>query len=185
MPIWTTITSPNDGSLYWTHYFNSDQATAQQYFYGNIENLAKLAYAMQGKAKPQLSKYTANLATSYQLAGITSNRFLRNVNVGTSIRWQSRQSIGFYGAAPEADGIVRSYDPNHPIYIGSKKYVDVIAGYNFRMFKDRIKSRLQLNISNVLEGGRLQPFAARPDGSIYGYRIVDPREYKLTWSFDL
>ena len=35
------------------------------------------------------------------------------------------------------------------------------------------------------QGGRLQPIAANPDGSIWNYRIIDPRQFILSTSFDL
>jgi hypothetical protein len=37
----------------------------------------------------------------------------------------------------------------------------------------------------VFENGRLQPVAANPDGSIYAWRIVDPRKFIFTVGFDL
>ena len=35
------------------------------------------------------------------------------------------------------------------------------------------------------ENGRLQAISAFPDGSPNGYRIVDPRQFILTATFDL
>jgi len=42
-----------------------------------------------------------------------------------------------------------------------------------------------LNVRNVQEGGRLQPISAYPDGTPNAYRIVDPRQFILTMTFDL
>ena len=45
--------------------------------------------------------------------------------------------------------------------------------------------RLQLNVTNVLEDGRLQAVAVNPDGAPWAFRIVDPRQFILTATFDL
>ena len=42
-----------------------------------------------------------------------------------------------------------------------------------------------INVRNLNESGRLQPIGAFPDGTPYAYRIVDPRLFILSASFDL
>ena len=44
---------------------------------------------------------------------------------------------------------------------------------------------MQLNVKDVFEKGGLLPVGANPDGSTYAYRIVDPRRFILSASFDL
>jgi hypothetical protein len=44
---------------------------------------------------------------------------------------------------------------------------------------------VQLNVKDVFEDGRLQPVGANPDGSTYAYRIIEPRRFILSASFDL
>jgi hypothetical protein len=53
------------------------------------------------------------------------------------------------------------------------------------MFKDTIRARLQLNVRNVFENGRLQPVAYNPDGTPFAFRIIDPRQFILSANFDL
>jgi hypothetical protein len=48
-----------------------------------------------------------------------------------------------------------------------------------------VGASFQLNVRNVQEGGRLQPISAYPDGTPNAYRIVDPRQFILTMTFDL
>jgi len=45
------------------------------------------------------------------------------------VRWEDKASIGYYGAAPDADGIVRNLDRNRPIWDKSRYYIDLSAGY--------------------------------------------------------
>jgi hypothetical protein len=40
-------------------------------------------------------------------------------------------------------------------------------------------------VKNPFEDGRLQPFVYNPDGTPWNYRIVDPRQFILTATFDL
>jgi hypothetical protein len=49
-----------------------------------------------------------------------------------------------------------------------------------------VKARFQLNVKNVAEnGGGLQATGAFLDGSPSTYRIIDPRQFILSASFDL
>ena len=110
---------------------------------------------------------------------------LKGLGVGGAVRWQDQAAIGFLGAAPESDGIVRSLDANKPVYDRARFAVDLSASYGFRLFKDRVRAKVQLNVRDVLENGRLQKVAINPDGSTYAYRIIDPRWFILSTSFDL
>jgi len=40
-------------------------------------------------------------------------------------------------------------------------------------------------VRNIFEGGRLQRIGAYPDGVANDFRIVDPRQFLLTATFDL
>jgi hypothetical protein len=80
---------------------------------------------------------------------------------------------------------MRTLDPSKPVYDRSRFYADVMASYHLRLLGERVRARVQLNVRNVLESGRLQPIAVNPDGQVSIYRIVDPRQFVLTTSFDL
>jgi hypothetical protein len=64
-------------------------------------------------------------------------------------------------------------------------YGDLFVAYRTRLFADRVNATFQLNVRNLQESGRLQPISAYPDGTPNGYRIVDPRQFILTATFDL
>ncbi len=44
--------------------------------------------------------------------------------------------------------------------------------------------KIQLNINNAFEGGGLTPIAVNYDGTPWAFRIIDPREFILTTTFD-
>ena len=197
MPIWTTIKVPTDrlpdgsqlanAGLNWWTLSQGSGGRPDNFFIGNVLAPLKLGITTQGKRKPQTREYSVNLSTSYQLAGMfESNRYLKSMRVGGSVRWASKSAIGFLSGAPDvADGVIRSLDATRPVFDKPTTSADVFGSYNFRTWNNKIRCNVQLNIRNVTESGRLQPITANPDGTIWNYRIIDPRQFILTTSFDL
>jgi outer membrane receptor protein involved in Fe transport len=192
MPTWTTIknpvvtnlSNPNDPlNFWWTTPING--TTPKSWYTANVQAPVALAVATQGKQRTQTRQWRVNAVTNYKLAGITDNRWLKYVDVGGAVRWEDKACIGFYGAAPDSDGIVRKYDPNRPIWDKKRHYFDLSVGYNLRLYQDKVNCRVQLNVNDVLERGRLQAVGVNPDGTPYAFRIVDPRQFVLSATFDL
>ena len=144
-----------------------------------------MAVAVQGKPRTQTREWRANFFTNLRLSGLTEQRWLKNLNVGGGLRWEDKASIGFYGAAPDANGIVRSLDADRPVWDKSRYYVDLMAGYDLRLYNGKIRTRIQLNVRNLFEDGRLQAIAVNPDGSPWAFRIIDPRQFILSFTFSL
>jgi len=184
MPIWTTIKDPVSGSTWWTM-TAANGTVARDWYTSNVLANLKLAIATQGKRRTQTREHRINLVTNYKLAGITQNRWFKPLDIGGSIRWEEKASIGYYGAAADSDGIVRELNANLPIWDKPRYYFDFMAGYNLRLLKGKVACRLQLNVVNVFENGRIQAIAVNPDGTPWAYRIVDPRQIMLTASFSL
>jgi hypothetical protein len=184
MPIWTTIRDPITNALWWTN--PADNGTVPNTFYiNNVLAPLKLAVALQGKRRTQTAEYQASFITNYDLAGITSHRWLSKVTVGGSLRWRDEQSIGFLCAPADPDGIVREYDPNKPVWEKGESTVDLNARYSFKLFNDKVRARVQLNVNNVFEDGKLKPVSVNPDGTPWAFRIIDPRQFILSVTFDL
>ena len=184
MPIWTTVIDPRYNTPWWTTSYGGSQ-TAQQNYIAFVETPYAVTKQKQGKANPQIGRYSAKISTNYQLAGITENRYLKNMNVGGAVRWQSAVAIDYYGLPP-VNGIYTALDPNNPIYQESQYHFDVFASYRTRMFNDRIPVRFQINANDVqYTHAKLLPIAAFPNGTPSAYRIVDPAKYILTVTFDL
>ncbi|WP_438481008.1 TonB-dependent receptor plug domain-containing protein [Oleiharenicola lentus] len=184
MPVWTTIKDPVTGLPWWTTP-KDNGVIARDWYTQNVLASLKLAVALQGKRRSQTAEYQASLLTNYDLVGLTSNRWLKPLTVGGSLRWRDESSIGFLAAAPDADGIVREYDPNKPVWEKGETTVDLSAVYRLRLFNDKVRCKLQLNVNNVFEDGTLKPVAVNPDGTPWAFRIVDPRQFILSASFEL
>jgi hypothetical protein len=185
--VWTTAKDPETGELWWTS--KADNSTVPQDWYtNNVDSKLKLATALQGKRRAQTREFRVSAVNSYSLAGISNNKFLRNITVGGTVRWESKGALGYYGAAADTVGgvtAIREYDPNRPIWDKEHYYCDMMLRYRLKVFSDRVNCSLQLNVDDVFENGRLQAVAVNPDGQAWAYRIVDPRRFSLTASFDL
>jgi hypothetical protein len=100
------------------------------------------------------------------------------------VRWEGKGAIGYYGAQ-QPPTIVTSYDLSRPVYDSGHTYIDFLLGYRTKLYRDKVSAKFQLNIRNLTEDGRLQPVAAFPDGRPYAYRIIEPRVFILSATFDL
>ena len=174
MPVWTTV-KDDEGTSWW----NSTGAASG--FNTAVFAPYKLLVANAGKPRSQSREWRANGLTNYRF----TDGKLKNLSLGGGVRWESKAAIGFYGAPPDSDGVIRSYDGNRPIYDRARYYIDLTAGYNLRLFSGRVRTRIQLNVQNVLEDGRLQIVGVNPDGQPFNFRIVDPRKFVLSTTFDL
>jgi outer membrane receptor protein involved in Fe transport len=184
LPVWTTLRDDN-GQLWWTSVATTNLSgtvnNARDYYLTQLLAPYQLAVANQGKPRSQVREWRSNALTNYTF----SEGKLKDFGVGGAIRWQDKAAIGFLGAAPESDGVVRSLDAGKPVFDRARFAVDLSASYGFRLFRDRVRAKVQLNVRDVLENGRLQKVAINPDGSTYAFRIIDPRQIILSTSFDL
>jgi hypothetical protein len=184
METWMNIKDPVTGYTWWTTAAENG-VIARDWYTNNVLANLKLAVALQGKRRTQTREYRASFLTSYDLAGMTSNRLISPLTVGGSLRWEDKASIGFLGAAADADGVVREYDPNKPVWQKGDTVVDLHAKYRLKFFNNKVRCLLQLNVNNVFEDGKLQPVAVNPDGTPWAFRIVDPRQFILSATFEL
>ena len=177
LPIWTSATD-DAGALWWT---TSNGGIPRDFFTGSINAPLKLAVANQNKPRSQVREWRFNSLTNYRF----STGRLKGLGVGGAVRWEDKAAIGFRGGAPDADGIVRVYNANQPLFDKARYYIDFMSSYDLRFAQNKIRARVQLNIRNVLEKGRLQAIGVNPDGSPHTYRIIDPRQIILSTTFDL
>jgi hypothetical protein len=201
-PIWTSATAPDipdfvDGggvqvSLkdFWHGYgYNStvraDDAggntTSERYFTNVVASNYALAKALEGAAATDQRAYHAAIITNYLF---TTGR-LKGFSVGGAERWESRATLGYLGkvADPTQPTVINALDPTKPIWDKGNNYVDLWFAYSHRIWRDKINWKLQLNINNVTESGRLEATSVNYDGSPYAFRIIDPRQFVLTSTF--
>ncbi|PHX70713.1 MAG: hypothetical protein CK548_08585 [Opitutia bacterium] len=190
LPVWTTVRSdivPGDGKgpTWWTSLPPNTTQTPETRWIGEQFGPYWAAATNAGRPRSQLREYRATGLTNYDF---TEGR-LKNFNVGGAFRWESKASIGF-GAAPAEKtgpyaGTTLFLDNNKPYWDKPRAYFDLSAGYKFRLWGDKIRAKAQLNIRDVLENGRLQAVGVNPDGNPFAYRIINPRQFIFSTTFDL
>ncbi len=184
MPVWQSLIDTRSGENWWTSQYNGINSTTPLRFYeGTVAAPLRLALSKEGKTLPQIRKYSVKYSTNFQLAGVTENKILKGVNISASVRWADKAAIGYYGI-PDEEGIYRDLDGNRPVYEKARFYADIGIGYKTR-FSKKVRANFQLNVSNIQEDStRLQPVSAFPDGTPSAYRIIDPRLFIFTTTFD-
>ncbi|MCF7734433.1 MAG: TonB-dependent receptor plug domain-containing protein [Cephaloticoccus sp.] len=140
---------------------------------------------LQGQSAQGQRKYRWSFLTSYTF----EDGMLRGFTAGGSQRWEDKSVIGYYGKASGVNKyngvpVIDYSDVNRPIYDDANFYTDVWISYRRKILNDTVGMKLQLNIANVFESGGLKPVGVNYDGSTYAYRIIDPRQYTLTATFD-
>ena len=183
LPVWEKLVDPLLGTPWYTTNYNN-LGSAKSFVDGFVIAPLKLAKAQEGKSRPQVRKYRVNLSTNYRLQGICENPILKRFNVGGSLRWEDKGAIGYFGNA-QLPAIITDLDVNRPIYDGTHTYVDLLAGYRAPFFSKKVTAMWQLNVRNVNESGRLQKIGVNPDGTPTAYRIITPRQFILSATFDL
>ncbi|MSU23875.1 MAG: Plug domain-containing protein [Opitutus sp.] len=193
LPTWTTVRGDSvpgngdgKGPLWWTLVpVVGGGNTPEAQYNGALISPYSVGVANVGKPRTQVREYRWNAVTNYEF----SQGRLKGFSVGGAMRWVDRGSIGFLGVAPETSGpftgAILSLDKNKPVWDPARFYYDLSAGYRFKFYGDKIRARVQLNIKDVFEKGRLQPVAVNPDGNYFAYRIIDSRRFILSTSFDL
>jgi hypothetical protein len=203
MPVWTSIgapeipdfADPNSGRRYslknyWNGYGftnvaqieNTDGNTSPLGYFNNVvQSQVALAKALEGAVSPLQRIYRGSFLTNYQF----HEGKLKGFSVGGSQRWESRAAIGFYGKVgnPTTPTVINLNDITRPIYDDGNFYTDLWISYTTRVFSNKTLLKVQLNVNNALEDGRLMPTQVNFDGSPWAYRIIDPRQFILQATF--
>jgi hypothetical protein len=192
LPVWESIIDPRTGTKWLDTGYNGDvpsatSSTPRQFLQGNVVAPIQLAQATQGKSRSEIREWHYNASASLRLAKYTEQRFLKNMTLGGSLRWESKGAIGYYGIPINGDvTIATQFDPNRPIYVKANTYVDAFVSYNTRLFRDKVRTRFQLNVRNLQEWkAHLEPIGAYPDGQPHTFRIIEPMTVIFTTTFDL
>lgn len=186
--VWESVIDEDTG-LKWfdTQYQGPNYSSARMYLEGNNVGVPlAIAIAQEGMSLPQIRKYRANVSTSYRLSGLSGNKYLRGLSIGGAVRWQDEGAIGYYAVpAVPPETKMTMLDRNRPIFSPATTAYDAFLTYRTKLFKNRIGATFQLNVRDLTEHGHLEAIQAWPDGTGKVYRIVQPRQFLLTATFDL
>lgn len=179
-----------DLTNFWTSYgFNTavrlddsfGNTSVARYYDINVTPQVQLSRDLEGQSASGQRKYRWSLLSTYAF----TEGSLKGVFVGGSQRWEDKAVVGYYGRASGANGTSLDVsDISRPIYSDANFYTDLWIGYRRPILDDKVQMKLQLNVGNVFEGGGLRTEGVNYDGTPYSFRIVDPRLFTFTASFD-
>lgn len=160
-------------------------ANPQAYYEGVVTPQLALDRDLQGQSVQGQRKYRWSFLTTYNF----SRGALKGFTLGGNQRWEDKAVIGYYGKASGVNTyagkpVMDISDVTRPIYDNDHFYTDLWIAYRRKIMDGKVGLKLQLNVSNVFENGGLRVVGVNYDGSPYGFRIIDPRQYVLTATFD-
>jgi hypothetical protein len=163
-------------------------STPHSTYSGIVESQLFPIIAQEGQSSPSLREWTTSLITNYAFR----QGKLKGFAVGGSLRWQDKAVGGYYGltdpstyAHPNATtSLITFPDLDRPLYVPSETNVDLWASYTTRIFDDKVRMKIQLNVRDAFEDGGLQVIRFQMDGTPSTYRIKDPRQWFVTSTFD-
>ncbi len=139
------------------------------------------AVQLQGAAPFGQRNWRATFTNSYDF----EEGVLRNFGVGCAVRWEDKAVIGYYGGLnalgqyDRTDASRPIYDSDHGISALDNTHLDFWVMYRLRLWNNRVKARIQLNVYDTFEEGGLRPVYTNLDGTVAAYRIVDSRRWQL------
>lgn len=144
--------------------------------------------ALQNTKASNLREWSTSVLTNYSF----QQGKLKGFSVGGSYRWQDKAVAGYeslfdpatYSHPTPTTANVVFPDLTKPIYTPSIDSVDLWASYKMRTWSDKVGLKVQLNVRDVFESGGLQAVVYNQDASPAQYRIVDPRSWFVTTTFD-
>lgn len=180
------VANPVAGMPWWTTADSSIGQTVvpKDWYDTNVDAPMTLINATAGQKKPQQREWNVTASARYRLAGLHTDNFLKNIDIGGTLNWGSKVAIGYLAAEPDKDGVIRKYNPNGIVYRGGEWHASIWLRYNFKLLDNKIRGSFQINVRDLLENGGLEPVTVNPDGTPRDYRIVDPRFISVSTTFD-
>ena len=162
---------------------NTDGNTSAQAYHNNVVvSQVALAKALEGARSPLERQYHASFLTNYSFP----DGKLKGVSIGGSQRWESRAAIGFFGRVGDpinSPTVINLNDVTRPVFDDGNYFTDLWISYSRKILNNKIGWKIQLNVNNATENGRLMPTQVNFDGTPWAFRIIDSRQFILTSTF--
>jgi catecholate siderophore receptor len=146
--------------------------------WGTTVNEVQKVILLDGTPSPELRRWRFNAVSNYSFKG----GWLEGVRLGGAYRWQDKSAIGFpVRILPDGSAIA---DVTRPYMGKAETNVDAWIGYSRRLWSEKVRWNVQLNVKNIGQGNRLVAVSTQPDGRPDSPRIVTPQMVSLTTSFE-
>jgi len=168
-------TPAGDLRIWWGGFDGTNTALIQ--WNTTINSNYSLKHLQEGTNVPEMREWRFNGITNYSF----DHGFLKGVNVGGGVRYESDIVIGYKPVKGAIAGSL-GYDLSNPYRGPADTNFDVWFGYGRRIWRN-IDWSVQLNVRNLFVGNELIPLTVQPDGSPGAYRIRPPQTWQLTNTF--
>jgi hypothetical protein len=157
-------------------------ATSQAYYNAVEGSQLSADEANNGTLASNQVEYSWSYLTSYTI----DRGPLKNISLGGALRYVGQVTAGYYGntTALNSLGQIAAPNINAPIILPGKYHADLFLAYVFKMpWDDKIKVKVQANVSDLTSNGYLEPISFNYDGTPAAERIIPPRAYSLEAKF--
>jgi hypothetical protein len=199
----TVYTQNNGNKLYLGSFWNSygytgdansnttgATSTPQSTYYGIVDSQLYSLITLQNQRTANQREYSSNLITNYAF----QQGKLKGFALGGGVRWSSNAVAGYYTSTNPAlfthptptQNLISYPDLSKPEYTPALFDVDAWISYSTRipLLGKSVRAKFQLNGRSITKSGGLTPILFEPNGVAAQYRIIDPRTFFLTSTFD-
>jgi len=199
----TVYTQNNGNKLFLGNFWNSygytgdansnttgATSTPQSTYYGIVDSQLYSLITLQNQRTPNQREYSSNLITNYAF----QEGRLKGFAIGGGLRWSANAVAGYQDSFNPAlfthpsptQNLVSYPDLTKPEYTPALFDVDAWISYTTRIpiFGKSVRAKFQLNGRSINQNGGLTAILFEPDASAAQYRIVDPRTFFMTSTFD-
>ncbi len=135
--------------------------------------------AQEGTFTPEVRKWRYNAVVNYDF----QEGFLKGFGTGVNVRYQSRVAIGF-PISLDAEGIPKP-DIENPFYGPSEIDLGFRFAYTKRIWDNKVRWRVQLNLSNVFSNEEdLIPVRMTDTGALAQVRTSPPKGCVISNTFN-
>jgi outer membrane receptor protein involved in Fe transport len=151
--------------------------------YDTLLNTLNATIAREGQNVSELREWRWNIISNYTFQRTSR---LKGWNLGGAVRWQDKVGIGYPIVDVPASGgkTIALPDLARPYTGPSDLKFDAWVGYATKLWRDKVRWKLQLNIRDVLNEDGLVPVMAQPDGSIAAWVAPQGRLLTLRSTFE-
>ncbi len=145
-------------------------------------NAVNATLAREGQPVSELRRWRFNAIGNYTFA---RDSLLGGWNVGGAARWQDKVAVGYPIIDVRQDGgTIAVPDLTRPYQGPAELKFDGWVGYTRRIWRERVRWSVQLNVRDLLNEDDLVPVMAQPDGSIASWVAPQGRVFNLRSTFE-
>lgn len=150
--------------------------------YERLLNSVNATAAREGQNVSELREWRWNAITNYTFGRTTA---LRGWSVGGAARWQDKVGIGYPIIDVNVEGRTLELPDLARPYMGpSDLKFDAWVGYGRKLWKEKVRWSIQLNVRDVLNEDELVPVMAQPDGTVAAWIAPQGRLFTLRSTFE-